>query len=116
MTSLASLKSFSKNTSPSMPVKRGRSTSAKNKSKLSSLRRLYISFAISLSSPAYDIAKSNAEFLEENTLLRAPFDGTITGKYYEDGEFYSGAPNTAAGKAAIISIMQIDPLKAIVNI
>ena len=28
----------------------------------------------------------------------------------------SGAPNTAAGKAAIISLMQINPLKAIVSI
>lgn len=64
----------------------------------------------------YDVAKSNAEFLEENTRLRAPFNGTITGKYYEDGEFYSGAPNTTAGKAAILSIMQIDPLKAIINV
>jgi RND family efflux transporter MFP subunit len=64
----------------------------------------------------YDLAKSNVEFLEENTRLRAPFNGTITGKYYEDGEFYSGTPNTQAGKAAIISIMQINPLKAIVDV
>ena len=64
----------------------------------------------------YDLAKSNVEFLEENTRLRAPFNGIITGKYYEDGEFYSGTPNTQAGKAAIISIMQINPVKAIVDI
>ncbi len=64
----------------------------------------------------YDLAKSNVEFLEENTRLRAPFSGIITGKYYEDGEFYSGSPNTQAGKAAIISIMQINPVKAIVDI
>lgn len=64
----------------------------------------------------YDVAKSNVDFLEENTQLRATLNGIVTGKYYEDGEFYSGAPNTAAGKAAIISIMQVNPLKAIVNI
>lgn len=64
----------------------------------------------------YDIAKSNVEFLRENTTLRAPFDGVISGKYYEDGELYSGMPNTTAGKAAILSIVQIDPLKVIVNI
>ncbi|KPK83986.1 MAG: hypothetical protein AMS27_11240 [Bacteroides sp. SM23_62_1] len=64
----------------------------------------------------YEIAKSNVEFLQENTTLRAPFDGVVSGKYYEDGELYSGMPNTSAGKAAILSIVQIDPLKAVVNI
>lgn len=64
----------------------------------------------------YEIAKSNVEFLQENTTLRAPFDGVISGKYYEEGELYSGAPNTSAGKAAILSIVQIDPLKVVVNI
>lgn len=62
----------------------------------------------------YEVAKSNVEFLEKNTQLRAPFTGVITGKYYEDGEFYSGAPNTPAGKAAIVSLAQLNPLKAFV--
>jgi membrane fusion protein (multidrug efflux system) len=64
----------------------------------------------------YEIAKSNVEFLQDNTTLRAPFDGVISGKYYEEGELYSGAPNTSAGKAAILSLVQIDPLKVVVNI
>jgi RND family efflux transporter MFP subunit len=64
----------------------------------------------------YDIASSNVEFLRENTVLRAPFNGVISGKYYENGEFYSGAPNTTEGKAAIVSIVQINPMKAEVNI
>jgi membrane fusion protein, multidrug efflux system len=64
----------------------------------------------------YDVAKSNVEFLEENTSLVSPINGVVTGKYFENGEMYSGAPNTQAGKAAIVSLMQIDPLKAIVNI
>jgi membrane fusion protein (multidrug efflux system) len=64
----------------------------------------------------YDIAKSSFEFLQKNTILKAPFDGVISGKYFENGELYSGAPNTMAGKAAILSIVQIDPIKAIVNI
>ena len=64
----------------------------------------------------YDIARSNVEFLRENTILKAPFNGIISGKYYENGEMFSGAPNTSVGKAAILSIVQIDPLKAIVNI
>ncbi len=64
----------------------------------------------------YDIARSNVEFLQENTVLHAPFDGVISGKYYENGEFYSGAPNTQAGKAAIVSIVQINPMKVEVSV
>ena len=64
----------------------------------------------------YEIARSNVEFLQDNTRLVAPFYGVISGKYFEDGEMYSGAPNTSSGKAAILSVVQINPLKAIVNI
>lgn len=64
----------------------------------------------------YDIAVSNLDFLQDNISLKAPFNAVITGKYYEAGELYSGAPNTAAGKAAIVTLMQISSVKAIVNI
>lgn len=64
----------------------------------------------------YEVAKSNVQFLTENTTLISPVNGIVTAKYFENGEFYSGAPNTAEGKAAVITIMQINPLKAIVNI
>jgi membrane fusion protein (multidrug efflux system) len=67
-------------------------------------------------STQYEVARSNVKFLSENTQLRAPFNGVISGKYFENGEMYSAVPNTMAGKAAILSIVQIDPLKAIVNI
>jgi len=62
----------------------------------------------------YDVAQSNVEFLKENTQLPAPFNGVISGRYFEPGEMYSGAPNTQAGKAAVLSLVQIDRLKAIV--
>lgn len=64
----------------------------------------------------YEVAKSNVEFLKENTQLLAPFNGVVTGKYFENGEMYSGTPNTSANKAAIITIEKINPLKAFVNI
>ena len=67
-------------------------------------------------STQYEIARTNVEFLKDNTRLVAPFNGIISGKYFENGEMYSGAPNTMAGKAAIISIVEVNPLKAIVNI
>ena len=64
----------------------------------------------------YDIAKSNYEFLLENTQLKAPFSGIISGKYFEDGEMYSGSPIAAVGKPAVLSIIQINNLKAQVNV
>lgn len=64
----------------------------------------------------YEISLSNVEFLKENTRLKAPFNGIISDKYFEEGELYSGTPNTTAGKAAVISIVQLNPLKAIVSI
>lgn len=67
-------------------------------------------------STQYEVAKTNVEYLKENTTLRAPFNGIVSGKYFENGEMYSGTPNTTAGKAAIISIVQINLLKALVSI
>jgi membrane fusion protein (multidrug efflux system) len=64
----------------------------------------------------YEVIKSNVDFLTRNTTLVSPINGIVTGKYYERGELYSGAPNTAAGKAAIVTLMQINPLKAKINI
>ena len=64
----------------------------------------------------YDVTKTNVEFMEENTLLKSPFNGIVTGKYFEDGEMYSGAPTTATGKAAVVTVMQVNPLKVDVSI
>ncbi|MCA1740879.1 MAG: efflux RND transporter periplasmic adaptor subunit, partial [Bacteroidales bacterium] len=63
----------------------------------------------------YQVMKANVDFMEENTLLEAPFSGLITGKYLEDGELYSGAPGMS-GKAAVVTLMQINPVKIIVSI
>jgi len=59
--------------------------------------------------------KTNVEFMEENTQLEAPFSGIITGKYLEDGELYSGAPGMS-GKSAVVTLMQINPVKIIISI
>lgn len=64
----------------------------------------------------YDVTKTNVDFMEQNTLLKAPFNGIVTGRYFEEGEMYSGAPNTATGKAAIVTVMQVSPLKVEVAI
>ncbi len=64
----------------------------------------------------YDVTRTNVDFMTENTLLEAPFNGVITGKYFEDGEMYSGTPTTPTGRSAVVTIMQTDPLKVIVGI
>ena len=63
-----------------------------------------------------ELARTNVEYLKKNASFTAPISGIVTGKYFENGEMYSGAPNTQAGKAAVVTIQQINPLKAIVNI
>lgn len=64
----------------------------------------------------YEVAQTNVKYLEENAKLLAPITGIITGKYFEDGELYSGSPNTSAGKAAIVTLQQINPVKALINV
>ncbi len=64
----------------------------------------------SITQQAFDQLNSQVETtnlilknLEENTMLRAPYAGIITGKYYSDGELFSPTPNTPVGKAALVS-------------
>jgi RND family efflux transporter MFP subunit len=65
---------------------------------------------------AYEIAENTYNSLLENTQLKAPFSGVISGKYFEDGEIYSGTPVPSIGKPAILSIVQITHLKALIGI
>lgn len=64
----------------------------------------------------YDVTKTNVDFMEANTLLKAPFVGVVTGKYFEDGEMYSGTPTTTTGRSAVVTVMQVNPLKINVGI
>ncbi|MCU0460735.1 MAG: efflux RND transporter periplasmic adaptor subunit [Bacteroidales bacterium] len=64
----------------------------------------------------YDVIKTNVDFMEANTLLKAPFPGIVTGKYFENGEVYSGTPTTTSGRSAVVTVMQVNPLKVNVGI
>lgn len=64
----------------------------------------------------YEVAKSNYDFLNENTKMLSPFDGIVTGKFFENGEVYSGAAMGGASKPSVIAIEKINPLKAYVNL
>lgn len=56
----------------------------------------------------YDQTIESLKFLEENTYIKAPFDGVISAKSYENGELYGGQ--------AILVLTQINILKALVSI
>ncbi len=64
----------------------------------------------------YEVAKSNVAFLKENTRMEAPFDGIVTGKYFEDKELYTGGSFGGATKPSVIAIEKINPVKAYVNL
>lgn len=56
----------------------------------------------------YDQLVETERFQEQNTFVKAQFGGVISAKNYEDGEMYTGAP--------ILTLTQINRLKAIINI
>ena len=57
---------------------------------------------------SYDQLVETERFQEENTFVKAQFNGVISAKNYEDGEMYTGAP--------ILTLTQISRLKALINI
>lgn len=63
----------------------------------------------------YESAKSAYELMLRNTQLRAPFSGIITAKRINEGEVFLLAPS-ASGAPSIVTLMQIDFLKALVNV
>lgn len=56
----------------------------------------------------YDQLKQNLSFLETNTYVKAPFEGVISAKTYEDGELYGGQP--------IVVLTQVKKLKALIAV
>jgi membrane fusion protein, multidrug efflux system len=64
----------------------------------------------------YDVLKTNVDFMKENTVMKSPFAGVVTGKYFENGEMYSGTPTTQSGRSAVVTVMQVNPLKVDVSI
>jgi RND family efflux transporter MFP subunit len=64
----------------------------------------------------YEVAKTSYDYLAKNTVLKAPFSGIVSGRYFENGEMYSGTPVASIGKAAVLSLVEIDKLKAIVSV
>jgi len=64
---------------------------------------------------AYETAEKTYQLLLTNTQFRAPFSGVVTAKRLNDGEVFLLAPG-GAGAPTIVSMMQINPLKLILNV
>jgi RND family efflux transporter MFP subunit len=62
-----------------------------------------------------EVQQTAMKNLIENTTLRAPFDGVITGRYYQSGEMFSLSP-TRSGKAGILTLMTLAPLKITIHV
>lgn len=65
---------------------------------------------------SYNVTQNNYNFLRDNVYLKTPISGVVTAKYYNEGEMFSAAPNTKDGKAALITIEQISPIKINVDL
>lgn len=64
---------------------------------------------------AYETAEKTYQLLLSNTQFRAPFYGVVTSKRLNEGEIFLLAPS-GAGAPSVVSLMQINPLKLLVNI
>lgn len=63
----------------------------------------------------YETAEKTYQLLLTNTQFRAPFSGVVTSKRLNDGEVFLLAPG-GVGAPSIVSLMQINPLKLILNV
>lgn len=62
----------------------------------------------------YEVTKAAVANLARNTTLTSPIDGVVTGRYASEGDLFTMAPSAAAGgKAAILTVMQINPVKVL---
>ncbi|BDQ03102.1 efflux RND transporter periplasmic adaptor subunit [Ignavibacterium sp.] len=84
------------------------------------LKPLYESGSISQSQfdqvkAAYETSEKAYQLLLTNTQFRAPFSGVVTAKRLNEGEVFLLAPG-GVGAPTIVSLMQINPLKLILNV
>lgn len=63
----------------------------------------------------FEVATASYENLARHTEIRATIPGIITGRYNSEGELYTMSPSPA-GKPAIVSIMQIRPVKITIGV
>lgn len=63
----------------------------------------------------YQAAKASYELVLESTRIKAPFSGTITAKYLEEGEVFTLFPGPS-GSPAILHLSQMDTVKVTLEV
>jgi RND family efflux transporter MFP subunit len=58
----------------------------------------------------YTAAKAGYDLLKKSVQLRAPFSGTIIGRYVNEGELYTGAPGVD-GVSGVVAVAQLGRMK-----
>lgn len=62
-----------------------------------------------------EVARTSYRNLTENTQLRSPINGVISGRFYENGEMFSMSP-VVDGRAALFTVETINPVKVTVSV
>lgn len=64
-----------------------------------------------------EVSRATVANLQKNTRLVSPITGIVTGRYYHAGELFAMSPTPESnGRAAIVTVMQINPVKVIINL
>ncbi|MGP1460227.1 MAG: efflux RND transporter periplasmic adaptor subunit [Bacteroides sp.] len=64
-----------------------------------------------------EVARAQVSNLQKNTRLTAPIAGVVTGRYFHPGELFTMSPTPeSGGRSAIITLMQINPVKVKFNL
>ena len=58
----------------------------------------------------HDAAKAGYDLLQKSVQLRAPFSGTVIGRYVNEGELYTGMPGPD-GIAGVVAVAQLGRMK-----
>ncbi len=64
-----------------------------------------------------EVSRAQVANLQKNTRLTAPIAGIVTGRYFHPGELFTMSPTPeSAGRSAIVTIMQMNPVKVKFNL
>ena len=64
----------------------------------------------------YEAAKTAYDQMKEGTYLNAPFSGTVIGKYYHEGDFFTFYRTGPDEVVAILTIAQLGEMKIDINV
>ena len=64
-----------------------------------------------------EVSRATVANLQKNTRLLSPISGIVTGRYSYAGELFAMSPTPESnGRAAIVTVMQVNPVKVLINL